>query len=443
MILILRKIKQTLFNNGQFRRYLLYALGEMVLVVIGILIALQINNLNAEKQKEASLQSYLGSIARNISNDLTEVGSIRSRRQTAIGLAGRAVDIQLTRETYSVEDVALLSHAFGEASEPLHFNANMSGYEALKSSGVLDRMQGRDIENLLYDYYDTVSRISQEEESHNEYLQLHRFQVTSDWPRNLADWEFADPGALTPERMLELQPAFMEVATNPNLISLYLRTQSGASLLLDYDRLDRLGRAFIRTIGNDSMELDETTLEILENIYAPEEGAGYPDVLTEGQVYWANYNMTHADSLVRGTIGSSLDAIYRDYSVRLKYPEQREDHLHVHYPGGATDWAVLFFSVRGSSNKRPSQDFSMYDKLVLELKGDAGGETIDVNLKDRDDPDDGTQTNIELQLTDQWKRYEINLADFKTADLKKLHVVPAFLFDTEPQSFSVRTIRFQ
>ena len=85
----------------------------------------------------------------------------------------------------------------------------------------------------------------------------------------------------------------------------------------------------------------------------------------------------------------------------------------------------------------------MYDKLVLELKGDAGGETIDVNLKDRDDPDDGTQTNIELQLTDQWKRYEINLADFKTADLKKLHVVPAFLFDTEPQSFSVRMIRFE
>ena len=94
MILILRKIKHTLFNNGQFRRYLLYALGEMILVVIGILIALQINNWNAEKQKEASLQSYLGSIARNIRKDLVEVESIHSKRQTAIGLTGRAVDIQ-------------------------------------------------------------------------------------------------------------------------------------------------------------------------------------------------------------------------------------------------------------------------------------------------------------------------------------------------------------
>ena len=84
----------------------------------------------------------------------------------------------------------------------------------------------------------------------------------------------------------------------------------------------------------------------------------------------------------------------------------------------------------------------MFDKLVLELKGDAGGETIDVNLKDGDDPDDGTQTNIALQLTDQWKQYEMDLADFETADLKKLHVL-AFVFYKEPQSFSVRTIRFQ
>ncbi len=440
MMLILRKMKNTLFNNGQFRRYLLYALGEMVLVVIGILIALQINNWNAEKQKEASLQSYLGSISRNISHDLVEAGSIRSRREIAIGLAVRAVNIVWTRASFGVEEVAFLSHAFLEVSESLHFNANMSGYEALKSSGVLDRMQGRDIENLLYDYYDTVSRISQAEESHNEYLRLHRLQVVADWPRNLAEWEFIDPSSLTPDRMLELQPAFWELLTNPNLISLYGRTQEGASLLLDYDRLDRLGRAFIRTIENGSMEFDETTLEMLASIYDPEKGTGYPDIVTDGQVYWANYYMTPMDSHFRGITGSILDSAARNNARRLR-SEQREDSLHVNYPGGA-DWAGLFFVVRGSSNQRPSQDFSMYDKLVLELKGDAGDEIIDVNLKDRDDPDDGTQTNIELQLTDQWKRYEIDLTAFETADLKKLNLL-AFLFYKEPQSFSVRTIRFQ
>lgn len=441
MILLLRKIKHTLFNNGQFRRYLLYALGEIVLVVIGILIALQINNWNAEKQKEASLQSYLGSIARNISNDLAEIESIRSRRETAIGLAGQADDILLHRASFGVEEVTFLSQIFLEASELLHFNANMSGYDALKSSGVLDRMQGRDIESLLYDYYDTVSRISQDEKNHNEFLRQHHLQVLADWPRNLVEWEFRDPSTVTPKRMLELQPSFRELLTNPNLNSLYSRTRTGASLLLDYDRLDRLGRAFIRTTENSSMEFDKTTLKILANIYDPEMGTGYPDILTEGQVYWANYNMTPADSLTRGLVGSTVDSGYSNYSLRIR-PEHREDSLHIHYPGGA-DWAVLFFHVRSSSATRASQDFSMYDKLVLELKGDTGGETISVHMKDRDDPDDGTQNDIELKLTDQWKTYEIDLADFETADLKKLHVALGFLFHKEPQSFSVRTIRFQ
>ena len=340
-----------------------------------------------------------------------------------------------------MEEVTFLSHTFLEASELLHFNANMSGYDALKNSGVLDRMQGRDIENLLYDYYDTVSRISQDEQNHNEFLRQHLLQVLADWPRNMEEWEFRNPDTLTPERILELQPAFRELLTNPNLNSLYSRTRTGASLLLDYDRLDHLGRAFIRTVENGAMEFDETTLKILESIYDPEEGIGYPDILTEGQVYWANYHMTTADSLTRGLRGSTVDAGSSSNSRRLK-SERREDSLHVHYPGGA-DWAVLFFQVRGSSDTRTSQDFSMFDKLVLELKGDAGGETISVHMKDRDDPDDGTQTNIELKLTDQWKLYEIDLADFKTADLKTLSVALGFLFDTEPQSFSVRTIRFQ
>ena len=46
MIKIFRKIRQKLLNENKFSRYLIYAIGEIVLVVIGILIALQLNNYN-------------------------------------------------------------------------------------------------------------------------------------------------------------------------------------------------------------------------------------------------------------------------------------------------------------------------------------------------------------------------------------------------------------
>ncbi|MEM8507323.1 MAG: DUF6090 family protein, partial [Bacteroidota bacterium] len=46
MIQFFRRIRQKLLTERQFKKYLFYAAGEIVLVVIGILIALQINNWN-------------------------------------------------------------------------------------------------------------------------------------------------------------------------------------------------------------------------------------------------------------------------------------------------------------------------------------------------------------------------------------------------------------
>ena len=44
MLQLYRKIRQKLFSEGKTGKYIKYAIGEIVLVVIGILIALQINN---------------------------------------------------------------------------------------------------------------------------------------------------------------------------------------------------------------------------------------------------------------------------------------------------------------------------------------------------------------------------------------------------------------
>lgn len=46
MIKFFKKIRQNLLNKGKTNKYFKYAIGEIVLVVIGILIALQINNWN-------------------------------------------------------------------------------------------------------------------------------------------------------------------------------------------------------------------------------------------------------------------------------------------------------------------------------------------------------------------------------------------------------------
>ena len=66
MIKFFRKIRQNMIKENRASKYLLYALGEIILVVIGILIALQINNSNElRKQRHQELQ-YL----KNIKSDV-------------------------------------------------------------------------------------------------------------------------------------------------------------------------------------------------------------------------------------------------------------------------------------------------------------------------------------------------------------------------------------
>jgi uncharacterized membrane protein len=51
MIKFFRKIRQNLLMENKTGKYLKYAIGEIVLVVIGILIALSINNFNNSRQE--------------------------------------------------------------------------------------------------------------------------------------------------------------------------------------------------------------------------------------------------------------------------------------------------------------------------------------------------------------------------------------------------------
>ena len=59
MLHFFRKIRRDLLANSQFFKYLKYAIGEIILVVLGILIALQINNWNVEKENREEFDNVL------------------------------------------------------------------------------------------------------------------------------------------------------------------------------------------------------------------------------------------------------------------------------------------------------------------------------------------------------------------------------------------------
>jgi Family of unknown function (DUF6090) len=70
MIKFFRKIRQQLLSDNKFSKYLLYAVGEIVLVVFGILIALSINNWNEEKKRMSLKASYIESLRNDLQTDI-------------------------------------------------------------------------------------------------------------------------------------------------------------------------------------------------------------------------------------------------------------------------------------------------------------------------------------------------------------------------------------
>lgn len=69
MIKFFRKIRQSLLMENKTGKYFKYAIGEIVLVVIGILIALQINNWNQNRIENKAIKAYLISFKEDLNKD--------------------------------------------------------------------------------------------------------------------------------------------------------------------------------------------------------------------------------------------------------------------------------------------------------------------------------------------------------------------------------------
>ena len=86
MIKFFRKIRLHLLTENKFSKYLLYAIGEIILVVIGILIALQVNNWREEQQDIKDFNLIIKEIGNNIRLDSIEldidVKAIKSQIQS-------------------------------------------------------------------------------------------------------------------------------------------------------------------------------------------------------------------------------------------------------------------------------------------------------------------------------------------------------------------------
>ncbi len=165
MIKFFRKIRQKLLSDNKFSKYLMYAIGEIVLVVIGILIALQINNWNEQSKTRKSAEIQLNQLIQNISDDLIQLDSLNTVIETNI-INSQALSDQFQR--IIPFDSLTTSYITASLFEQ-NFYANSTAYDKLNKTGEFSILP-KALQLDITAYYNALHRIKEREEITNTFI---------------------------------------------------------------------------------------------------------------------------------------------------------------------------------------------------------------------------------------------------------------------------------
>lgn len=151
MLRFFRTIRQNLIENGNVRRYTWYALGEIGLVVIGILIALQINNWNeANKDFKISIE-YHERLVSDIDQLISRLDSeIERSSEITIGIlqAVRVLEDGIENDSTRNE----LDYGIQRRYQMSPLSFELSSYEEMKSTGRLNLIYNIELRESLNNY---------------------------------------------------------------------------------------------------------------------------------------------------------------------------------------------------------------------------------------------------------------------------------------------------
>lgn len=131
MIKFFRKIRQKLLETGQMSRYLTYAIGEIILVVIGILIALQINNWNEERKLNNTELKLLEELHKDLEETKIDLLSDLKECQNKL-VTTEQIYQNLTNEK-TIEQINI---SVKYVIQIPHLYPKLTAYETLKTEGI-------------------------------------------------------------------------------------------------------------------------------------------------------------------------------------------------------------------------------------------------------------------------------------------------------------------
>ena len=180
MIKFFRKIRQKLLSENKVSKYLIYAFGEIILIVIGILIALSINNWNIENQDRKTDRINLIALKREFAQNQKILNDLIELNTSNINGATKMIESFKIGVSDTISEKTIAEMAYQTFGREIKFAPNTGVLSEIISSGELKLIQNQELKHKLAAFGSWIERIKQQEQevlesrkNINEYITDH------------------------------------------------------------------------------------------------------------------------------------------------------------------------------------------------------------------------------------------------------------------------------
>jgi len=160
MLRVFQRIRRDVLVNKNLTGYFWYAMGEIALVVLGILIALQINNWNEERIEHNQIREYALSLLGDLQRDLQMLGPVNGQIQNLVDRSRAMAEYMQGKTLDEISNIDLFIYSRSPSYRP--FEWNRAALEQLKSSGALRQIKDQQLVRKISEYDALTKHLDQD-----------------------------------------------------------------------------------------------------------------------------------------------------------------------------------------------------------------------------------------------------------------------------------------
>ena len=173
MIKFFQHIRKAMINENRVSKYMLYAIGEIVLVVIGILIALQINSWNQLRQQNNQEKIYLEDLKRDLIFDIETLDEKIVQNETSIENVTKVLTLISSKTDFSDADKMNLYQLLIPICGETYFIPEQGTIHQIEASSAGSYLRNKALKDQIFRYYSSREREGKNMEQSIQLYQHH------------------------------------------------------------------------------------------------------------------------------------------------------------------------------------------------------------------------------------------------------------------------------